>query len=134
MLKYIPFILILLFSTYTANAQEQTKILLHMNDTFKYKHLQKSVKNIREELGANVDIRIVINGKAVQSMLKNDRYTSDIVSDILKRNAKIGLCHNALRNNKVNKSMLIKGVNILSSDGNVEIIRLRKKGYIYIKI
>ena len=134
MLKYISLILFLFFQSYVICAEEQTKIVLHINDTFKLTHLKYSVKNIRSELGKDVEIKIVINGKAVQLMLKNNGPSTEIVNNILQNNVDIGLCHNAVRNNRVNKEMLIEGLNILPKDGNVTIIDLQKKGYVYIKI
>jgi len=105
-----------------------------MNDTFKLEHLKKSVINIRNELGNRAIIKIVINGKAVQLMLKDNKVSSDIVTILLKNKADIGLCHNAIKNNNIKKSLLIAGVRVLPEDGNVTIINLQKEGYVYIKI
>ncbi|MFV1984075.1 MAG: hypothetical protein ACC657_11095 [Thiohalomonadales bacterium] len=134
MLKYISLFLLLFFQSYIIYADENIKIVLHLNDTFKLNHLKNSVKNIRTELGKNVKIKIVINGKAVQLMLRDNNTSVGIVKNILQNNVDIGLCHNALRNNNVNKKMLINGVNVLSQDGNVTIYKLQKMGYIYIKM
>ena len=134
MFKRTALILLLCIQPYIAYADEQTKVVLHLNDSFKFTHLESSVNNIRTEMGDNVEIKVVINGKAVQKMLKSEKIIAIIMNNILQDNAEIGLCHNALRANKVKKSMLIQGLNVLPQDGNVTIINLRKKGYIYIKI
>lgn len=134
MLKYTLLIFFVLFQSPFLFAGEQTKIVLHMNDTYKLDHLRDSVENIRSELGNEVKLRVVINGKAVQSMLKNDKISAAIVNDILQKNVNIGLCHNAVRSNHVKKSMLIEGLDILPNDGNVTITNLKLKGYTYIKI
>ncbi len=134
MLKKLLLIGCLLLHSALIYAEEQTKVVLHLNDMFKLTHLQNSVKNIRKELGSKAKIRVVINGKAVQLMLKNDLRSTKIVNDILAHHADIGLCHNAIRKNHVNKKMLIKGLKILPKDGNVTIINLQKAGYLYIKI
>ncbi len=134
MLKYVSFSLFLLFQSYIIHAEEPIKIVLHINDTFKLTHLNNSVKNLRKELGENAKIKVVINGKAVQSMLKNNKPSTKIINSILQNNVDIGLCHNAVRNHHVNKNMLIKGLKVLPKDGNVSIINLQKQGYIYIKM
>ena len=85
-------------------------------------------------MGDNVKIKVVINGKAVQLMLKNDLASVEIVNDILQNNVDIGLCHNAIRNNHIDKKLLIAGLRILPQDGNVSVINLQKEGYIYIKM
>lgn len=134
MLKHMIVILALFFQVSTVFANPHPKVILHTNDTFKLGHLKNSVNNIRREMGNGVEIKVVINGKAVQSMLKNNESSTELVNDILQQNVKIGLCHNALTNNQVTKDMLIKGLDVLPQDGNVAIIDLQKKGYFYIKI
>ena len=134
MLKYTLLIFFVLFQSPFLFAGEQTKIVLHMNDSYKLDHLRSSVENIRSELINEAKLRVVINGKAVQSMLINDKTSAVIVNDILQKNVKIGLCHNAVRSNHVKKSMLIEGLDILPNDGNVTIINLKQEGYTYIKI
>lgn len=134
MLKYILLVSFFIFQPHAVYAEEPTKILLHINDTFKLGHLNKSVKNLRNELGQEVEIRIVVNGKAVQVLLKDNLPSADIINNILHNKADIGLCHNALRNNNVTKDMLIEGLRVLPEDGNVTIIGLQKTGYIYIKM
>ncbi len=134
MLKVISLFLFFIFQSCSVYAKDTTKIVLHLNDTFKLSHLNNSVENIRSELGENVDIKIVVNGKAVQLMLINNETSTKIITNILKNNADIGLCHNAIRNNNINKKSLIKGLTVLPKDGNVTIINLQKDGYIYIKM
>ena len=133
-LKQVSLVLLLFFQTYVVCAHEQTKILLHMNDVYKLSHLQRSVQNLRNELGNDVHIRVVINGKAVQLMLKTDKTSVTVVDSMLENNVEIGLCHNAVRNNNVKTDMLIEGVSVLETDGNVTIINLQREGYRYIKI
>jgi len=132
-LRHTLLALLFVYSCVTL-ADEETKVVLHINDSFKLTHLQNSVKNIRAELGDDVKIKIIINGKVVQGLLKNNESNTKIVNFILKKNVDIGLCHNALRNNSVSSDMLIEGLDVLPTDGNVTIIKLQKQGYIYIKL
>jgi len=57
-----------------------------------------------------------------------------VVQSVLKKNVPIGLCHNALNNNRVDQSLLIEGLNVLETDGNVTILNYQRQGYIYIKM
>lgn len=132
--KYCVFIFLCLISVTGISAEQQTKVVLHINDGFKLGHLQKSVNNIREELGKDVDIKVVINGKAVTRMLRSNIESVKIVQSVLGQNVPIGLCHNAVQNNKVDKSVLIEGLDVLEFDGNVTIIRYQQQGYLYIKL
>jgi intracellular sulfur oxidation DsrE/DsrF family protein len=134
LIKYISLILLLFSQSHILYSQEKFKVVLHLNDTFKLEHLNKSVNNIRSELGDNVKINIVINGKAVLLMVKDNETSTEIITNLLQKKAEIGLCHNAIRNNNIKKNFLIKGLKILPNDGNVSIINFQKKGYLYIKM
>lgn len=134
MIKYIPLILLFFIQSSVLYADAKIKVVLHLNDTFKLEHLNKSVNNIRNELGDDVKINIVINGKAVLLMVKDNKTSTKIIQNLLQKRVEIGLCHNAIRNNKIKKNFLIDGIKILPNDGNVTIIKLQKKGYLYIKM
>ena len=132
MIREWALLFILLLVTGVANAQD--KVVLHINDAHKFSHLKNTVKNFRKESGPALDIKVVVNGKAVTRLLKSNIEHEKIVRDILDQDVTIGLCHNAVSNNKVKKNMLIKGLEILESDGNVTIMEYQKEGYIYIKL
>lgn len=128
----LAFVLLLMSSV--AMAADATKIVLHINDGFKFGHLENSVKNIREELGKDIVLKVVVNGKAVTRLLKNNKESRKVVESVLSHNVDIGLCHNAVSNNRVNKDMLIDGLEILPTDGNVTVIKYQQQGYIYLKL
>lgn len=132
--RFLLTLILLLQSSLLFSADKNTKIVLHVNDGFKLGHLQKSVANIRNELGESVVIKVVVNGKAVTRLLKSNEESAKIVESVLERNASIGLCHNAVSNNQVSKDMLIEGLEVLETDGNVTIIKYQKQGFIYIKL
>lgn len=130
------FLLLILLSPFSVVVADTTpiKIVLHVNDSFKIGHLRNSVDNIRKEMGANVIIKVVVNGKAVTRFLKSNVESTKVVQSILKQNVSIGLCHNAVSNNRVKKSMLIEGLEVLENDGNVTMIGYQRDGYLYIKL
>lgn len=127
--------MLLLFNALSLQASiEPLKIVLHINDAHKIGHLGNSVKNIRKELGDDVFIKVVINGKAVTRLLKSNETSAKIIQSVLKQNVPVGLCHNAVTNNRVDKRLLIEGMDILETDGNVTVINYQQQGYIYIKM
>lgn len=132
--KFILLILFLSLFSPAIYADNQVHVVIHVNDGFKLGDLENSVQNIRKEMGDSIDIRVVINGKAVKRLLRSNVDSTRIVNNVLKENVPIGLCHNALASNKVDKSMLIKGVEVLPTDGNVTIINYQKQGFLYIKL
>ena len=113
---------------------EEYKVVFHLNDTAKLPNLEKGVHNLKKSLGDDVDIKVVINGRVVTSMLSGNRLVEDKVNSMLANDAEIGLCHNAIKNHKVNTGLLIEGVSILEQGGYIAILELQKKGYVYIKI
>ena len=134
MKKYLYLIAILIFTPYQNALAGNTNVVLHLNDTAKLPHLEKNIINIRKGLGKEVNIRVIINGRAVTAMLSGNNLIEDKVKSMLDNGAKIGLCHNAMRNNNVKQNHLIEGVTILPEGGIVTIIKLQKDGYAYIKI
>ncbi len=134
MKAFIYLLILLLFSPWQSALAESTKVVMHLNDTSKLPHLEKNIGNIRKGMGEDVDIQVVINGRAVSAMLSGNKLVEDKVKSMLSNNAKIGLCHTAMRNNNVNEHLLIDGVTILPEGGIVTLIKLQKDGYAYIKI
>ncbi len=134
MKAFIYLFVLLLFSPWQSALADSTKVVMHLNDTSKLPHLEKNIGNIRKGMGEDVDIQVVINGRAVSAMLSGNKLVEDKVKSMLSNNAKIGLCHTAMRNNNVNEHLLIDGVTILPEGGIVTLIKLQKDGYAYIKI
>ena len=136
-MKFFSSIVLIVFALFIQPVYaegENLSVVLHINDGFKLGHLGKSVKNIRTELGADVNINVVVNGKAVMRLLKSNVESSKIIKSIIKQNVPIGLCHNAINNNNVKPEMLIEGLEVLPTDGNVTVIKYQQQGYIYIKL
>jgi len=131
--RFVLMTLVLLLPVSSLLAEEH-KVVFHLNDTAKLPNLEKGVYNLRKSLGDDVDIQVVINGRVVTSMLSGNRLVEDKVNSMLANDVEIGLCHNAIKNHKVNTSLLIEGVSILEQGGYVAILELQKKGYVYIKI
>lgn len=132
--KLIIFISLLFNVLLLQAANSPLKVVLHINDEYKISYLSNSVTNIRKDLGDDVDIKVVINGKAVTRLLKSNKVSSEIMQEVLKQNVSIELCHNAIANNRVDTSLLIEGLDILETDGNVTVINYQRQGYIYIKM
>lgn len=134
MKTFLYLFVLLIFSPWQSALAESTNVVMHLNDTSKLPHLEKNIGNIRKGMGEDVDIQVVINGRAVSAMLRGNTLIEDKVKSMLSNNAKIGLCHTAMRNNNVHEDLIIKGVTILPEGGMVTIIKLQKAGYAYIKI
>jgi intracellular sulfur oxidation DsrE/DsrF family protein len=134
MKKIIYLLTLLTLLPFQTALAENINVLLHLNDKAKIPHLEKNIINLRKGLGEDVNIRVVINGRAVTAMLSGNTLIEEKVKSMLEQNASIGICHHAMRNNHVNEERLVEGVSILEEGGIVTIVKLQQKGYIYIKL
>ena len=127
------FALLSLVSFHSAHA-ENINVLLHLNDKAKIPHLTNNIINLRKGLGEDVNIQVVINGRAVTSMIRGNKLIEEKIKSMHDNNATIGICHYPMRNNNINESRLIDGVTVLKEGGIVRIVDLQKDGYHYIKL
>ena len=134
MKKIIYLLTLLVLLPFETALADNINVLLHLNDKAKIPHLEKNIINLRKGLGEDVNIQVVINGRAVTAMLGGNTLTEEKVKSMLEQNASIGICHYAMSNNNVNEDRLIEGVSILKEGGIVTIVKLQQEGYIYIKL
>ena len=134
MIKIIYLLTFLTLLPFQTALADNINVLLHLNDKAKIPHLEKNIINLRKGLGEDVNIQVVINGRAVTAMLSGNKLIEEKVKSMREQNAKIGICHYAMSNNNVNEDRLVEGVSILKEGGIVTIVKLQQEGYIYIKL
>lgn len=127
------FTLLLVCSQALANEQQPVKILFHLNEPSKFMMLVHGVANARKVYGDRAMIEVVINGAAV-TRLARFAHTSKQIDSMLDNGAEIGVCSNALLNQKVDPAQLDQRVTVIGKGGLSKIIRLQDEGYHYIKI
>jgi intracellular sulfur oxidation DsrE/DsrF family protein len=88
---------------------ENYNVVLHLNDKAKIPHLERNIANLRKGLGDDVSIQVVINGRAVTSMINGNRLIEETVRNMLNNKASIGICHYAMQNNNVDQNRLVDG-------------------------
>ena len=101
--------------------------LLHVNDKARISHLGKDIINLRKSLGADTNIQVVINGRAVTAMLNGNKLIEEKVQSMRKQNANTGISHYAMRNNNVIEDRLVEGASILQEGGVVTILSCSRK-------
>ena len=132
--KIIYLLTLLALLPFETALADNINVLLHLNDKAKIPHLEKNIINLRKGLGEDVNIQVVINGRAVTAMLSGNKLIEDKVKSMREQNANIGICHYAMSNNNVNEDRLVEGVSILKEGGIVTIGKLQQQGYIYIQL
>ncbi|MBO4300886.1 MAG: DsrE family protein [Desulfovibrio sp.] len=75
---------------------------------------------------------VVANGPAVTQFTTDNTECSALAAPLLKRGLRILLCANALADNGINKDTLWPGCEVVPA-GLVEIVRLQREGFAYIK-
>ena len=127
---------LLLFSiaySQTLTAAAENKVVLHLNTPEKMTMLVNNVKNLRDKLGKQADIVIVVNGPAVSrfTSLSSSRTQLD---EILSLNANVSICSIALENGNLSKVNLLEGTTYLEDGGATKLVELQQAGYAYIKL
>jgi intracellular sulfur oxidation DsrE/DsrF family protein len=113
MLKIIYLLTFLTLLPFETALADNINVLLHLNDKAKIPHLEKNIINLRKGLGEEVNIQVVINGRAVTAMLSGNKLIEEKEKSMREQNASIGICHYAMSNNNVNEDRLVEGVSIL---------------------
>jgi intracellular sulfur oxidation DsrE/DsrF family protein len=120
-----------LFTPLSAAASKD-KVVLHVNTPEKMTMLVNNVKNLREKLGPEADIVVVINGPAVIrfSTLADSR---DQLDELLTEKAEIMICSYAMSNRNLTRVQLLDGTQFLENGGVAKLVELQQDGYVYIK-
>lgn len=99
-------------------------------DGRKWNTVLANLNNVQEELG-KVDIAVVVIGPGL-GMLKADALTANGVQDAMAAGVRFVACGNSMQSMKLTKDDMIDGI-AYARAGYVEIMRLQKLGYAYIR-
>lgn len=98
--------------------------------------LQLLLRNAANYLGAlpneSFELVIVANGPAVLQFLKAEGSLEEKSAELATKGVKFRLCANALKDNGIKREELWPFCGVVPA-GLVEIVRLQKEGYAYIK-
>ena len=87
------------------------------------------IKGLPEE---HFQLVIVANGPAVTQFTTSNKEFCDLAAPLQEKGLRILLCANALAANDINESDLWPGCHVVPA-GLVEIVRLQREGFAYIK-
>ena len=82
--------------------------------------------------GEKFELVIVANGPAVQQFTVKNAELHEMAKPLMEKGVKIMLCNNALKDNKLNGEDIWPGTTVVPA-GLVEIVRLQREGFAYIK-
>lgn len=114
-------------------AAEPARVVFHINEAEKLSMLMNNTINVRNDLGEDAIIEVVVNGPAI-TRLASFSNTGEILQKMIDAGIEIGGCSNAIRASQLDPSRLYPGVHIIQEGGITRLIRLQQKGYVYIKM
>jgi len=113
-----------------AAAKQRVVFQVNEDDSRKWHTILANLNNVQEELG-RVDISVVVIGPGL-GMLKADALTANGVQDAMAAGVRFVACGNSMQSMKLAKDDMIDGI-AYAKAGYVEIMRLQKLGYAYIR-
>jgi len=135
MRKLNLFTIILLFSTQFAFSQKDYKVVFDLTsgDTLSQQTAIRWVNEvIKNEPTAQVEV--VMFGKGLPLVIKDkSALANDVTSLASNKNVAFKVCAIAMANQKIDKSQLLTGVQIVP-DGIYEIVSKQREGWGYIKV
>jgi len=90
-----------------------------------------NVRNLQEDLGANVEIEVVAYGPGI-GMLKLDAVVNSRISETVKAGVQVAACENTMRNQKLVRADMHPGVAYVAA-GVLEIVRRQHVGWAYLR-
>jgi intracellular sulfur oxidation DsrE/DsrF family protein len=113
-----------------ATAQHRVVFQVNEDDSRKWNTVLTNINNVQEELG-RVEVAVVVIGPAL-GMLKADALTANKVQDAMSAGVRFVACGNSMTAQKLVKDDMLDGI-AYAKAGYVEIMRLQRAGYAYIR-
>jgi uncharacterized protein len=133
MKRIMLFICLFCFSS-LLQAQKDYNVVFDLTsrDSVDHKNIIRWLNEITAS-APNANLEVVLYGKSLDMVTKDKSVVSNAVQELAsKSNVAFKVCAIAMKNNNVDKSQLIPGVQVVP-DGIYEIISKQKQGWGYIK-
>ena len=113
-----------------AAAKHRVVFQVNEDDSRKWNTILANINNVQEELG-KVEIAVVAIGPGL-GMIKADALTANGVQDAMAAGVRFVACRNTMESQHLTKDDMIDGI-AYARAGYVEVMRLQKLGYAYIR-
>ena len=116
-----------------ARAAAKPRVVFQVNedDSRKWHTVLANINNVQEELCGKVEVAVVLIGPGL-GMIKADALTANGVQDAMSTGVRFLACGNSMQSLHLTKDDLIDGVAQVRA-GYVELMRLQKLGYAYLR-
>ena len=117
-----------------AQAPTKSRVVFQVSDgdSKKWDLTLNNVKNVIKDLGReNIEVEIVAYGPGID-MFKFESPAASRIDEILKLGAKVVICENTMRNQKISKEDMLENLGYVEA-GVSQLIKRQQQGYAYIK-
>lgn len=119
------------------NLNKDTKIhnivfQLNTADTASWSGVIGNIKNIQKVWPVNLNIEVVVHGKAIDFLVKDKTYFADDIQVLASQGVRFNACQNTMRKHNITPEMLLKVAGTVPS-GVVEVITKQEEGWSYLK-
>ena len=125
----------ILFSNSTnAQSLKEHKVVIQLNtaDTVSWSSIIGNIKNLQKVWPNNINIEVVVHGKALNLLVANKTHLANDVNTLLKEGIVFLACENSMKKYNINKIDLLPVVNTVPS-GVAELILKQEQGWSYLK-
>ena len=139
---YFVFLLKLMFTTNLCFSQKQIptdqvkihNVVIQLNtaDTASWSSVIGNIKNIQKVWPNNLNIEVVVHGKAIEFLVKDKTYFTNDIQMLSLQGVKFNACENTMRKHNITVDMLIKVASTVPS-GVAEVIMKQEQGWSYLK-
>lgn len=113
-------------------AAEPTKVVYQIDDPSKVPLLINSINELMKSVKES-DIYVVFHGPAITRLAETSP-AKQAITQLLGQGVRIGACSTSMSHNRLQRNMLINGIEYIEDGGILRILTLQKQGYGYIKI
>jgi hypothetical protein len=141
-IKFIVFVFAFCLIAMSGFSQEITKInenkihnivvQLNTADTASWSSVIGNIKNIQKAWPTNLNIEVVVHGKAIDFLVKDKTYFTNDIQLLASQGIKFNACQNTMRKHNITADMLLKVAGTVPS-GVVEVITKQEEGWSYLK-
>ena len=135
----IGFLIALFFISLQGVAQKSTEVKMHnivvqLNtaDTASWSSVIGNIKNIQKVWATNLNIEVVVHGKAIDFLVKDKTYYATDIQLLASQGIKFNACQNTMRKHNITSDMLVKEASTVPS-GVVEVVMRQEEGWSYLK-
>jgi len=116
------------------DAPKMHNIVVQLNtaDTASWSSVIGNIKNIQKAWPNNLNVEVVVHGKAIDFLVKDRTYFTDDIQLLASQGIKFNACQNTMRKHNITADMLIKVAGTVPS-GVVEIVTKQEEGWSYLK-